>query len=39
MEDDGFGSQLVYNKKFLKAKIKSRGDEVTVFYGKKIPRL
>ena len=39
MEDDDFGSQLVYNKKFLKAKIKSHGDEVTGFYGKKIPRL
>ena len=39
MEDDDFGSQLVYNKKILKAKIKSHGDEVTGFYGKKIPRL
>ena len=39
MEDDNFGSQLVYNKKIFKAKIKCHGDEVTGFYGKKIPRL
>ena len=31
MEDDNFGSQLVYNKKFFKAKIKSHGDKLQVF--------
>ena len=39
MEDDVFDSQLVYNIKFLKTKIKSHSVEVTVFYDKKIPRL
>ena len=39
MEDDDFGSQLAYDKNFLKTKIKSHGDEVTGFYDKKIPRL
>ena len=32
-------SELVYNKIFLKTKIKSHGNEVTDFYGKKIPKL
>ena len=31
-------SEPVYNKKFLKTKIKSHGDEVTDFYDKKILR-
>ena len=31
-----FDSESVYNKKFLNAKIKSHGDEVTDFYDKKI---
>ena len=39
MEDDDFGSQLAYDKNFLKTKIKSHGDEFTGFYDKKIPRL
>ena len=30
-----FDSQPVYNKNFLKTKIKSHGDEVTDFYGKR----
>ena len=30
-----FGSKPVYNKEFLKTKIKSNGDEVTDFYDKK----
>ena len=30
-----FVSLLVYNKEFLKTKIKSLGDEVTYFYDKK----
>ena len=34
-----FDDQLVYNKKFLKTKIKSHGDEVTDFYGKRLPKL
>ena len=33
-----FDSEPVYNKEFLKAKIKSHGDEVTDFYDKKIPK-
>ena len=33
-----FNSDLVYNKEFLKAKIKSHGDEVTDFYDKKFLR-
>ena len=32
-------SQPAYNKKFLKTKIKSRGDGVTDFYDKGIPKL
>ena len=34
-----FNSEPVYNKEFLKTKIKSHGDEVTDFYGKKIPKV
>ena len=30
-----FDSEPVYNKNFLKTKIKSHGDEVTAFYNKK----
>ena len=33
-----FDSETIYNKEFLKVKIKSHGDEVTNFYGKKILR-
>ena len=33
-----FDSEPVYNKNFLKAKIKSHCDEVTDFYAKKIQR-
>ena len=29
----------VYNKEFLKTKIKSHGDEVTDFYDKKLPKV
>ena len=29
----------MYNKEFLKIKIKSHGDEVTNFYDKKIPKV
>ena len=32
-----FNSELVYNKEFLKTKVKSHGNEVTDFYDKKIP--
>ena len=32
-----FDSKPVYNKKFLKTKIKSYGDEVTDFYNIEIP--
>ena len=32
-----FDSEPVFNKKFLKTKIKSHGDEVTDFYDKEIP--
>ena len=32
-------SEPAYNKKLLKAKIKSHGDEVTVFYDKEIPKV
>ena len=35
----GFDSEPVYNKNFLKTKIKSHGDEVTNFYDKEIPKL
>ena len=31
-----FDSELVYNKEFLKTRIKSHGDEITDFYDKKI---
>ena len=34
-----FGSKPVYNKEFLKTKIKRHGDEVTDFYNKKFPKL
>ena len=34
-----FDSKTVYNKEFLKTKIKSHGDEVTDFYDKKIPKV
>ena len=34
-----FDSEPVYNKEFLKTKIKSHGDEVTDFYDKKIPKV
>ena len=34
-----FDRKPVYNKKFSKTKIKSRGDEVTDFYDKKIPKI
>ena len=33
-----FDSEPVYNKDFLKSKIKSHGNEVTDFYDKKIPK-
>ena len=34
-----FDSQPVYNKEFLKTKIKSHGNKVTDFYDKKIPKM
>ena len=34
-----FDSKPVYNKNFLKTKIKSHGDEATDFYDKKIPKV
>ena len=34
-----FDSEPVYNKKFLKTKIKSHGDEVTDFYDKQTPNV
>ena len=34
-----FDSKPVYNKEFLKTKIKSHGGEVTDFYDKKIPKV
>ena len=34
-----FDSEPVYNKNYLKTKIKSHGNEVTDFYDKKIPKL
>ena len=34
-----FDSKPVYNKNYLKTKIKSHGDEVTDFYDKKILKL
>ena len=33
-----FDSEPVYNKEYLKTKIKSHGDEVTDFYDKEIPK-
>ena len=33
-----FDSEPVYNKNYLKTKIKSHGDEVADFYNKKIPK-
>ena len=32
-------SEPVYNKQFLKTKVKSHGDEVTGFYDKKFPKV
>ena len=34
-----FDSEPVYNKNYLKTKIKSHGDDVTEVYDKKIPKL
>ena len=34
-----FDSEPVYNKEFLKIKIKSHSDEVTDFYDKNIPKV
>ena len=34
-----FDSEPVYNKKTLKTKIKSYGDEATDFYDKEIPKV
>ena len=34
-----FESEPVYNKIFLKTKVKSYGDEVTDFYDKKVPKV
>ena len=34
-----FDSELVYNKEYLKTKIKSHGDEVTDFYDKRMPKV
>ena len=34
-----FDSELVYNKEFLKTKIKPHGDEATDFYNQKIPKV
>ena len=34
-----FDSEPVYNKEFLKTKIKSHGDKVTGFYDKEIPKV
>ena len=34
-----FGSKPVYNKKFLKTKIKSYGDEDTYFHDKEVPKV
>ena len=33
-----FDSKPVYNKEFLKTKIKSHGNEFTDFYNKKVPK-
>ena len=35
----GFDSEAVYNKEFLKTKIKFHGDEVTDFYDKKVHKV
>ena len=35
----GFDSEPVYNKNFLKTKMKSYGDDVTDFYDKEIPKV
>ena len=34
-----FDSESVYNKEYLKTKIKSNGDEVTDFYDKNVPKV
>ena len=34
-----FDSKPVYNKEFVKIKIKSHGDKVTYFYDKEIPKV
>ena len=34
-----FNSKPVYNKEFVKTKIKFHGDEVADFYNKKIPKV
>ena len=34
-----FDSEPVYNKNYLKSKVKSHGDELPDFYDKKIPKL
>ena len=34
-----FGNEPVYNKVYLKTKLKSHGDEVTDFYDKKFPKV
>ena len=34
-----FDNEPVYNKEYLKTKIKSNGDEVTDFYDKEIPKV
>ena len=34
-----FDNEPVYNKEYLKTKIKSHGDEVTDFYDKEIPKV
>ena len=37
--EKGFDSEPVYNKNYLKTKIKSHSDKVTDFYDKKIPKV
>ena len=34
-----FDSELIYNKEYLKTKLKSHGDEVTDFYNKEVPKV
>ena len=34
-----FGSEPIYNKKFIKTKIKSYGNNVKYFHEKEIPKL